>query len=105
MSMLEILLVVAAVIVFAVMAYFKVKQAKQIDAEGIVTDGVVTRIEEGTDSDGMSDGTHQVFVRYTDENGKERESFLAQNMDKPYKKGTQIRIKYLPGNYKMVREA
>ena len=104
MSTLEIILAIAAILIFAVMAYFKIRQAKQIDAEGIETDAVVSRIERQTDADGNFDG-YATYVSYTDENGQKRESFLASETQTSFQKGMQLRIKYLPGNYKMVREA
>lgn len=90
--------------IFAVSLSKLLKRAHRIDKEGIETDGVISRIEEElTTADGGIGSTY-TYVSYVDENGMRREGALSVG-DTSYEVGQQIRIKYLPGEYDMVRAA
>ena len=101
---LEWILGAAAVILFLVQAVRALKKAKRIDSEGIVTDAVVSRIEEIWDPDTLS-SSYTTYVRYITEDGETLESPLSLTADVTYDKGQQLRIRYVPGVRDMVRPA
>ena len=92
------------VIVFVYQAGKALRKAKKIDAEGLETDAVVSRVEEHTDPD-TAGATFVTYVRYTDDEGRYRESPMAYTPDAPYREGQKLRIRFLPGDYKLVRHA
>lgn len=101
------LLVWAAALIFismfAVSLSKLLKRAHRIDGDGIETDGVISRIEEDlTTADGGIGSTY-TYVSYVDETGTRREGALSIGGG-PYEVGQGIRIKYIPGEYDMVRK-
>ncbi|MCR5795219.1 MAG: hypothetical protein K6G61_07765 [Solobacterium sp.] len=101
---IELLLCAFAVCIFAFRLFTVLKKAKKIDAEGIVTDAVVSRVEEFYDPDTASD-SYTTYVVYTDEEGVQRESAMALTQDAEYEEGMHVRIRYLPSEKDMVRIA
>ena len=92
-----------AVSVFVFQAVRILKKAKKIDNEGIETDAVVTRIEESYDPDNLS-SSYTTYVEYTDQSGDRIESPLSLASRPEYSIGEVIRIRYIPGEYELVRE-
>lgn len=78
------------------------EKAKKIDREGLVREAIVTRVEEdsGTEDSGTA---YYSYVQYRDESDQLRESCVSVTPDVPYHKGDKILIKFLPGEYDMVR--
>ncbi len=93
---------ILAVLIFGFQAYRALKKAKKIDAEGVETDAVVSRIEETWDEDSHS-SSYSSYVKFRDPDGRERECPMTLTDDVRYSKGEPLRIRYLPGDYKMVR--
>ena len=87
---LELVLAAAAVCVFAIAVVRLLRKAKRIDREGL-------------DSETHS-RSYTTMVRFTDRDGVVRECPMAISSEIKYEVGQELRIKYLPGEYKMVRE-
>ena len=92
------------VIVFVYQASKALRKARKIDGEGVETDAEVSRIEGHWDVDTAS-STYTTYVRYTDDRGRTRESPMALTCSVKYEKGEKLRIRFLPGDYEMVRQA
>lgn len=90
--------------IFAVSLSKLLKKAHRIDREGIETGGVISRIEEDLTTEDGGIGSTYTYVSYVDETGTRREGALSIGGG-PFEVGQQIRIKYLPGEYDMVRAA
>lgn len=95
---------VVAVVVFAIKAVTTLKKAKRIDAEGVETDAVVSKVVEQYDPE-YNSSSYTTYVEYKDEDGVRRESPIAVTSRVEYEKGDQVRIRFIPGDYKMVRPA
>ena len=102
MTFIVAIAVVAFICVFVFKAKDLLEKAKRIDSEGIETDAVVSRIETDLGDEDVSSSEY-TYVRYTDENGIERESVMGIAMDIRFEIGDVIRIRYIPGEYDMVR--
>ncbi|MDO5439268.1 MAG: hypothetical protein Q4F09_04510 [Erysipelotrichaceae bacterium] len=100
----EYLLAVLVILVFCIRAYILVRRAKTIDKDGILTEAVVTRIEENWRSE-PSETSYSIYVQYSDANGAVVENVLAAGTDKGYSVGQKVRIRYLPGEDGFVRPA
>lgn len=99
---LELVLAAAAVCVFVTAFVRLLKKAKRIDREGLVADAVVSGFRESYDAETHS-RSYTTMVRFTDRDGVERECPMAISSKIEYEVGQELRIKYLPGEYKMVR--
>ncbi len=100
---LELVLAAAAVCVFAIAVVRLLRKAKRIDREGLVANAVVSGFRESYDSETHS-RSYTTMVRFTDRDGVVRECPMAISSEIKYEVGQELRIKYLPGEYKMVRE-
>ena len=100
---MEWLLAAAALIVFIVLAVRLVKKAKKIDREGLVADAVVSGFKEAWDSETHST-SYTTYVRFTDRDGVVRECPMSLTRQVEHSVGDELRIKYIPGEYKLVRE-
>lgn len=100
----EWILAAAALMLFAVQVIRIVRKAKRIDREGLVADAVVSRIEEVRDPE-IASSSYVSYVKFTDRDGVTRECPMALTPNIEYDIGQRLRIKYSPGDYKMVREA
>ena len=98
----ELLLVIVAVVVFIIMASKTLKKAHKVDREGIETDGVVSRIGETFDPDNLS-STYTTYVEFHDEKGVLRESPMSIESEPTHSVGDKLRIKFIPGDYELVR--
>ena len=99
---LEWVLAAAALIVFALQVVRLVRKAKRIDREGYTADAVVSRIEEVQDSKRTSTA-YATYVIFTDREGITRECPMSLTVNVEYDVGQALRIKYIPGDYKLVR--
>ena len=88
--------------VFVIKLALVLKKAHRIDKEGTVTDATVVRIEESTDAEGSV--TYESIVRYRDDLGTVRESPMAFTGFQEYAVGDAVRIRYIPGEFDLVRE-
>ena len=93
---------IIVVAVFAIQAANAIKKAGKIDHDGIETDGVVSRIDETFDPGNLS-SSYTTYVKYTDKDGTEVESPAAVGSDVNFAIGDRVRVKYMPGDRKMVR--
>ena len=100
---LEWVLAAVGLIVFAFHVVRLVRKAKRIDREGFVTDAVVSRIEAVTDSNRTS-SSFATYVIFTDRDGVTRECPMSLTANAEHDVGQALRIKYIPGDYKIVRE-
>ena len=100
---IDLVLAVIGLCVFAFFFVRTLKKAKKIDREGLVASAVVSRVELDRDVDTASD-SYLTYVRFTDRDGVVRECPMAISSEIKYEVGQELRIKYLPGEYKMVRE-
>ena len=89
--------------VFAVRVALLLKKAHKIDREGIETDAVVSRITENWDSETHS-LSYTTYVTYRDRDGNMLESPMEFSRNPEHAKGDEIRIRYIPGEKKLVRE-
>ena len=99
---LELVFGIIAVTVFAILCVRAVKRAHRIDREGIETDAVVSAVKEHFDPD-LIDSTYTTYVTYTDRDGRTVESPMTLEDSVSYEIGDKVRIKYIPGDTKMVR--
>lgn len=76
-------------------------RAKRIDREGTETDAVISRVEYDRDPDGND--YYNIYARYRDDTGMERESKTGIYAVAEYKEGQKVRIRFLPGEYDLVR--
>ena len=81
------------------------KKAKKIDSTGIETDAVVSRVEKDFDTPDTSGSSYYTYVKFTDNTGVLRECVMSMNITAQYEVGDKVRIKYIPGQYDMVRPA
>ena len=95
---------IIAVGVFIFQAVRVLKKAKKIDREGIITDAVISRVEETWDPETTS-SSFTAYAQYKDEHGECRESPVALTDTPEYTSGQMIRIRFIPGKYDMVRIA
>ena len=100
----ELILGIIAVSVFAFQAFRILKKAKKIDEQGIVTDAVVSRIEEIYDPDAAS-SSYVTYVEYRDENQELRETPMSLDAYTQYAEGTKVKIRFIPGDHELVRIA
>ena len=94
-------------IVFVLIAVLRGAQllvkSKKIEKEGIETTAVVTRVEDTADQDGAS-GSYITYVSFHDGSGAEHECPMALTLQIEHDPGEQVRIRYIPGEYELVRE-
>ncbi len=98
----EFLFAAVALCVFAVAVVRLLKKAKRIDREGLVADAVVSGFRESYDSETHS-RSYTTMVRFTDRDGVKRECPMSVSSEIEYEVGQELRIKYLPDDWKMVR--
>lgn len=97
--------IVVFLIVFCVALNPVLKKAKRIDKEGIETDAVVSRVEQDLSTPDSPTASTYTYVQFTDQDGVSRESVMTMSADVQYEQGDHVRIKYIPGEYDMVRPA
>lgn len=90
--------------VFVFQAARALKKAKKIDSYGIETDAVVSRISETWDPETTS-STYTTYVQFRDRDGILRECPVSLADKAEHSDGEKIRIRYIPGDYELVREA
>lgn len=100
-----LIIIVIGVAVFAFKLRSLLKKAKKIDTQGIETDAVVSRVEKGLETADTSGGSYYTYVTYKDEHGETRESVMKMGSEPEFEEGQEIVIKFLPGEYDMVRFA
>lgn len=98
---LELVFGVIVVGVFLIMLGRLLARARKIEKEGSEVPAVVSRVEFDRVPDG-SDSYH-VYVQYRDEKGTLRESKAGMYVVPEYEQGQQVRIRFIPGQYDMVR--
>ncbi len=99
-----LIIITAGVLIFVIKLVSLLKRAKRIDQNGIETDAVVSRVEKDLETD-TSGSSFYTYVQYKDERGNVRESCMSMSSDMQFEVGDRIRIKFIPGEYDMVREA
>ena len=97
-------LLIAGITVFVIAAVYLIVRAKNIDKKGVETDAVVSQIKEYYDTDNGT-SSYRLYVSFTDDGGIERESIMIAGGDIGFTVGDRVRIKYIPGKYKIVRYA
>ncbi len=100
---MELLLAAVGLCIFVIAVVRMLKKAKKIDREGLVADAVVSRVEEDRDVESAST-SYLTYVTFTDRDGTAREAVMARTLKPEHTEGEELYIKYLPGDYKMVRE-
>ncbi len=100
---LDLVLAFVGACVFVFFLVKTIKKAKKIDREGIVASAVVSRVEEDRDVESAST-SYLTYVTFTDRDGTAREAVMARTLKPEHTEGEELYIKYLPGDYKMVRE-
>ena len=87
-----ILLWAGLLIICGIIFFLSRRMKKQIEENGIETDGVISRI---TDEGGSDEINLQYYARYRTENGEEVEGLLS-NPRSNLEVGQQVRLKYHP---------
>lgn len=87
-----ILLWAGLLIICGIIFFLSRKMKKQIEENGIETNGVISRI---TDEGGSDEINLQYYARYRTENGEEVEGLLS-NPRSNLEVGQQVRLKYHP---------
>ncbi len=100
---LEVIIGAVFFMVFVFQVIRLLKKAKRIDRQGDVTAGIVSRVEELWDPETHS-SSYITYVRYRDENGVTRESPMALTPNVEHEEGDEVLIRFMPGEYDMVRE-
>ena len=98
----ELCVGIVVILVFCILAGRALAKARKIDRDGIETDAVVSRIAEAFDTDNLS-SSYTTYVQYVDRDGNTVESFMTLDDTAEYQTGDRVRIKYIPGDTKMVR--
>lgn len=93
------------IVVFAIGLIPLLRKAKKIDKEGIETDAVVSRVERDFDTPDTSGSSYYTYVEFTDQDGVRRECVMTMGITAEFEQGDKVRIKYIPGQYDMVRLA
>ena len=85
------------VLILAAGFLFNYQRSKKINAQGIETTAVISRVKEieSQDSEGRREVEYQYFVRYQNQNGQVVEAKLG-NPPRMAREGLELRIKYLP---------
>lgn len=104
-NLIFIIAIAVFLVVFGIALMRVMKKAKRIDQTGIETDAVVSRIEKDFDTPDTSGSSYYTYVEFTDNEGVKRECVMSMNITVDYKIGDKVRIKYIPGEYDMVRPA
>ena len=87
-----ILLWAGLLIICGIIFFLSRRMKKQIEENGIETNGVISRI---TDEGGSDEINLQYYARYRTENGEEVEGLLSDPRS-DLKVGQQVRLKYHP---------
>jgi len=87
-----ILLWAGLLIICGIIFFLSRRMKKQIEENGIETNGVISRI---TDEGGPDEINLQYYARYRTENGEEVEGLLS-NPRSDLEVGQQVRVKYHP---------
>lgn len=97
--------IIGAICVIFVIArvVLTLRKAKKIDREGIETDAVVSKIVESRDVEASS-SSYTTYVKYMDRDGNTLESPMAFTVRPEHAEGDEVRIRYIPGDKKLVRE-
>ncbi len=90
--MKAIVIWVGLLVLLAVFSIFSRRMKKQIEENGIETDGMISRISDAGGSDEID---LQYYVRYRTEDGNEVEGILS-NPRSDLEVGQKVRIKYHP---------
>lgn len=98
---LELVISLVVVCIFLIMLGRLLSRARKIERDGNEVWAVVSRVELERIPDG-SDSYH-VYVQYQDEKGTMRESKAGMYVVPEYEQGQRGRIRFLPGQYDMVR--
>ena len=88
---------------FVFQAARALKKAKKIDSYGVETDAVVSRISETWDPETTS-SAYTTYVQFRDRDGVLRECPMSLTNKAEHSDGEKIRIRYMPGDFEMVRE-
>ena len=101
--------IVIAIFFFAGVSFLLLKRfllSNKIKKEGIEVEGIITKVKEteGTDSDGISNGTYNYtnYVSYKDKEGNEQSNALIINYFGRLTEGDKVKIKYHPSTPKRV---
>ena len=101
--------IIIAIIFFGSVSYILLRRfllSNKIKKEGKEAEGVITKVSEieGTDIDGISDGTYNYanYVSYKDADGNTQNDALIINYSNRLVKGDKVMIKYHPSTPKRV---
>ena len=97
---IELKYILAGIFVIAIGVVFviTVVRNRKIRHNGIMTEAVVSRVEEHdhVDGDGGFSTTYSYYVVYEDRAGDTHEALLSKVMNSRYRVGDELRIQYLP---------
>ena len=84
-------------VAFIIGLIYSIKRNQKINANGVETEAVVSRIKEieSRDSDGAITTSYEYYVRYRSETGETVEAKLG-NAPRRVREGDTLRVKYLP---------
>ncbi len=97
-----LIIIIIGIAVFAFKLKSLLAKAKKIDSQGIETDAVVSRVGRDLGNE-VSSSSYYTYVTYKDEHGETRESVMSMASEAEYEEGQEIVIKYMPGEYDLVR--
>lgn len=97
-----LIIIVIGVAVFIVKLRSLLKKAHRIDDQGIETDALVSYVGKDLATD-VSSSSYYTYVTYKDEHGTERESIMQMGSDPEFEEGEKLVVKFIPGEYDMVR--
>lgn len=104
-NLIFVIAIAIFLVVFGIALMRVLKKAKRIDSIGIETDAVVSRVERSIDTPDSSGSSYYTYVKFTDKDGVQRECVMTMGISVEYEVGDKVRIKYIPGEYDMVRPA
>ena len=99
---IELIFGLIALLIMIVKVASLVKKARKVDERGIVTEAVVSRISEVFDPDNAS-SSYTTYVEFVDKSGVTRECPMMISSVIKYDKGERVKIRYIPGDYELVR--
>ena len=101
---LETILMVIGIAVIVIAVGVMVMRAKKIDKEGTETTAVISRIEITSGPDPADPDSYINYVQFQGDDGQIHEGRMSLTQTIEFEVGEEVRIKYIPGKYNMVRQ-
>jgi len=102
-ELLDLAIAGVAVVFIGIKVFLNMKKAGRIDSSGVKAQAVVAEVIRTRASD--DSWMFETKVRFTDKYGESHVCKLDTSIEDEYEEGQELTIKYIPGDYSMVRPA